>query len=162
MKERPRALERGRGRLTTVSVSQPGPQVRQRAAEGELSRRLVERGPFEEQADCEVSAQCHREVPGRHAVRPLFDLSHDAGPSSQGEQFSAQIVCALVVGDTKLGERVRNRVEGAPPGGAVLGDEPWERSGPMAALRRKRRAVDLQKAAMDAAAPLGMAQCARP
>ena len=113
----------------------------------------VERRPFEQQADREVSAQRHREVPCRHAVGPLFDLTHDAGPSSQGQQFGAQIVLALVIGDTELGEGVCDRVERAPLGGAVLGDEPRERSCPMAALCRQRRAVDLQEAAMDAAAP---------
>ena len=65
---------------------------------------MVERRAFEEQAHREISAQRHREVSRRHAVGPLFDLPHDAGPSAQGQQFGAQIVLALVVRDTELGE----------------------------------------------------------
>ena len=116
---------------------------------------MVERRPLEQQADREVSAQRHREVPRRHAVGPLFNLTHDAGPSSQGKQFGAQIVRALIIGDTELGERMCDRAERAPLGGAVVRDEPWERSRPRAALCRKRRAVDLQEASVDAATPIG-------
>ncbi len=132
MKERPRSLERRRRRRAREPAPQPGAQVRQRAAEGELSRSLVERRAFEQQAHREVAAQRHREVPCRDAVGPLFDLTHDTGPSSQSQQFGAQIVRALIIGDTELGEGVRNRAQRIPPGGTIFGDELRECSCPMA------------------------------
>jgi hypothetical protein len=50
-----------------------------------LSRGFVQRGPFEQQPDREVSAQRDREIPGGDAVGPLFDLSHDTRPPAQGQ-----------------------------------------------------------------------------
>ena len=160
-----RAVRRGRA---ATPVRSPSGAMRQGADAGasprsadtgpterELSRGFVERGPFEQQADREVSAQRDREIPCRDAVGPLFDLPHDAGPASQGQQFGAQIVLALVVMNTELSEGVCDRVERAPFGGVVVGDEAGERSGPTAALRRQRRAVDLQKAAVNPQVPLG-------
>ena len=104
--------------------------TRERAGEGELSRCLVERRALEQQTHREVPAQRHRQLARRHAVGPLFDLAHDAGPSSQGQQLAAQIVLALIVGDTELGERVLNRAQRVPPGVAIVGDEARERSRP--------------------------------
>ena len=102
VKERPRAFDGRRRRCDREPIPKPVAELRQWPTEGELSRRLVERGPFEQQAYREVSAQRDREIPCRDPVGPLFDLTHDAGPASQGEQFGAQIVDALVIGNTEL------------------------------------------------------------
>ena len=153
VEERPRPFDGRRGRCDRELIPQPVPERRHRATERELPRGFVECGPFEQQADREVSAQRDREIPCRDAVGPLFDLPHDAGPPSQGQQFGAQIVLALVILNTELTERVCDRVERAPFSGVVVGDEAGERSGPTAALRRQRRAVDLQKAAVNPAGP---------
>jgi hypothetical protein len=114
-----------------------------------LSRGFLQGGPFKEEADREVSAQRDREIPRRDAVRPLFDLPHDASPAAQGQQFGAQIILALVVTNTELGERVCDRVERVPFGGMVVGDDARKCSGPTPALRRQRRAIDLQKATVN-------------
>ena len=51
-----------------------------------------------------------------------------------------------------MGERVRDRVERVPVGGAVVGDDVWQPPRPGAALSGERRAVELEEAAVDAAA----------
>src|SRR5207244_609842 len=75
--------------------------------------------------------------------------------SSQSQQLGAQIVGTLIIGDTKFNERIGNRSERAPLGGAVLPDQPRKGSRPQPALCGKWRAIQLQEAAMDAATPFG-------
>ena len=82
-------------------------------------------------------AKRDREIPCRDAVRPFFDLPDDAGPPSQGQQFRAQIVLALIVMHTELSEGVRDRIERAPFSGVVVDDEGRKRSGPSTAPRRQ-------------------------
>ena len=136
-------------------MPQVGAQIREGAVERELSRRRIQRRAFEQQPDCEVSAQGHSEVARRYAIGPFLDLTHDAGPSTQGQEFGAQIILPLVIGDTELSQGVCNGVVCAPTRVAVVSDQARECSRPLAALRRQRRAVELQEAAMDAAVPLG-------
>src|SRR5260370_32614849 len=59
VEERPRALECGWSGRVRQPVLQQGPQLRQRAAESELSRRFGERRSLEQQPDREVSTYCH-------------------------------------------------------------------------------------------------------
>src|SRR5207249_2006295 len=100
----------------------------------------------------EVSTQRHGEVARRHAVGSLFDLPYDAGPSAQRQQLGAQIVRPFLVRDAELRERVRDRRQRIASGGTVLVDARRERSGPVATLRRERRGVELQEAAVNPAA----------
>src|ERR1043165_4405506 len=60
-----------------------------------------------------------------------------------------------MVGDTELGQGVRDRLECATLRGTVLLDKVWKGSRPRATPCRQRRPVQLQEAAMDAATPLG-------
>ena len=83
------------GCRTRKLIPKPVAELRQRALEGELLRRVVERRPLEQQAHREISAQRDREIASRDAVGPLFNLPHDAGPAAQGEQFRAEIVGVL-------------------------------------------------------------------
>ena len=57
VKQRPRALERRRRQGGATLMPQVGAQIREGAVERELSRRRIERRAFEQQPDCEVSAQ---------------------------------------------------------------------------------------------------------
>ena len=95
---------------------------------------MVERRTLHQQAHCEEPAEGHREVPSRHPVGALFDLTNDAGPSAQRQQLRAQKVGTFVVGDPELSEGVGNRGECVPFGGAIVACEPRQTLRPRAAL----------------------------
>src|SRR5262245_40358927 len=80
---------------------------------------------------------------------------HDAGPSSQCQQFRSQIVRPLIIGHTELGKGILNGTECITSRVVIVGDDTRKRSCPGTALLCQRGAIDLQEATMDAAAPLG-------
>jgi hypothetical protein len=134
MKQRPGPLDHGWSSWAWQPVPQRESQFRQWAREGDLSCRIVERCTLQQQAHREEPAECHGEVSCRHTVWALFDLTNDAGPSSQGQQLGAQIVGTFVIGDAELSEGVGNRGKGAPFGSAVLAGQPRQAACPRAAL----------------------------
>jgi hypothetical protein len=94
--------------------------------ERELPRSGVERRTLEQQADSEIPAQRDREVPSRHAIRPLFDLTNDTCPPAQGQELGAEIPIPLLFGHTKRGQGVFNRVERRSFRGVIFRHEPRE------------------------------------
>jgi hypothetical protein len=75
---------------------------------------VLERSAFEEQTNCQVSAQRNGEISRRHAIGPFLNLPHNAGPSSQCQQLGAQVVLIFGIGDAELGQRIRDRAECIP------------------------------------------------
>ena len=70
------------------------------------------------------------------------------------QKHGAQIVGVFVIADPKLVEGVRDRAERGALGGVVVANEPGQRTRPPAAHCRYPGSVDLQEAAVYAAAPL--------
>ena len=150
VKERPRAFGRGsRLRRRTARAERPA-QLGHRAVEGDSLHGLIERGALEQQPNGEIPAQCHADVPRRHAVGPFLDLPDDTRPSAQSEQLSAQVVDPLILGHAERSERVHDRLERIPIRGAILLDKPRQRPRPAPAACCQRRAVDLEEAAVNA------------
>lgn len=154
VKERPCALDGGRRRFGWKLMQKPMAEVRDGALERDLLGRMIERCPLEEQADGEISTQRDRNIPCRDAIRSLFDLPHDAGPTAQGEQFRAQVVSVFGFVNPELGQRVRNRIETTAPGGSIIRNDGRKRLGPAAAPRGQRRSIDFEKATVNAPIPV--------
>src|SRR5262249_6699024 len=104
VEQRPGALRGGRRRRLWKPVDEIVRNVREVARIADLSRGRAERRTLEQQPDSQISAQSDRQIARGHAVGPLFDLKHDAGPSTQRQEFGGQIRLPSILADAERRE----------------------------------------------------------